>query len=107
MGIPAQTGSGESWKGCKNMSDAIRFAILRNTSLVSINTSRLVLFSVVRCWFVMIEVQKWRVSVFYSSVALLQGLERQHLRVRGKSEEGIVHRVEGPKSVMADMETRG
>lgn len=38
MDFTKQAGRRESWKGCGNMSDAIRFTFLRNISIVSVYT---------------------------------------------------------------------
>lgn len=53
-----QAGSREPWKGCENRSDAIRFTFLRNLSVVTVYTCRLVFLNVVHCWFVLIQWQK-------------------------------------------------
>ena len=57
MDFTKQAGSRDSWKGCENMSDAIRFTFLRNVFTESVYTPRFVLLSVVHCWFVMIQGQ--------------------------------------------------
>ena len=63
MAFTKQAGFRGSWKSCKDMSDAVKFMFPRNASIVSVYTSRFVLLSIVHCWFVIIEVQKLRVSI--------------------------------------------